>query len=348
VIDAHLIVARPGLDALAEFLPAGWREHMLIGGGLAGRGYQFPAAPYRPPARALPDADPAVLLPRLGPDGLAAVDAGLAPALSGIPNQVMAAELARAANDWLAVRLAGQERLRRALVVAPRDAELAAAEIRRGGADASVAMVVLAHPPALLGDRSLRPLFAAAAELDLPVCLHAGGAFAGSNPGPAPVGHPSTYDEYVVAGSFGAIPHVISALAEGLFERFPTLRLLLSGFGVGWLPSLLWRMDARVGVDPGRQPWRADRRPSEVAAEHLRFTTWAVERPAEPGALEALLRAVSAERSLLWASGDAPEEAAGVLEALAADLRQPVGHDNADATLRPRGPQPAPTLAGRP
>ena len=101
------------------------------------------------------------------------------------------------------------------------DADLAAAEIHRVGEDQRIARIVLAFPPVLLGDRSLRPLFAAAEELELPVSFQAGGAFAGSNPGPAAVGHPTTLFEYRVDSPYAVIPHLVSILCEGLFDRFP-------------------------------------------------------------------------------------------------------------------------------
>jgi predicted TIM-barrel fold metal-dependent hydrolase len=325
-IDAGLMVTRPPIAELAPFLPAGWREHLQIGGGLAGAGYQFPSAPYRPPARVLPRAEPDALLARIGEDALAVVDPGAAPALSGIPNAVMAAELARAFNDWLADRLAGAPRLHRALVVAPRDGELAAAEIRRAGADPQVAMVVLAHPPVLLGERSLHPLLTAAAELGLPVCLQAGGAFAGSNAGPGPVGHPSSYDEYAVSSAYGAIPHLISALSERLFERIAGLRLVVSGFGAAWLPSVLWRMGDAAG---------------ETVADRVRLTTWGLEQPADPAQLLAVLDAVGAQRLLMAASGDAPEATQRLLAALPEPLRRAVGHDTAAAWLRLGAPAPS-------
>ena len=318
-IDAGLTVARPSIAELAPFLPAGWREHLQIGGGLAGSGYQFPAAPYRPPKRELPDADPRALLARIGTDGLAVVDPGAAPALSAIPNMMMAGELARACNDWLADRLGGAHRLRRALVVAPRDSGLAAAEIRRAGVDGPVAMVLLAHPPVLLGERSLHPLLGAAAELGLPVCLQAGGAFAGSNPGPGPVGHPSSYEEYAVSSTYGAIPHLISALSERLFDRIPDLRVILSGFGIAWLPSVLWRMGADVG---------------EVVGRHVRFTTWGLEPAPDVTSLLALVSAVGGDRLLMAASGDDPEATEGLLTALPESLRRAVGHDTAATWLR--------------
>jgi predicted TIM-barrel fold metal-dependent hydrolase len=148
----------------------------------------------------------------------------------------------------------------------------------------------------------LHPLFAAAQELGLPVMLQAGGSFAGSNPGPSPVGHPSSYGEYEISGAYGAIGHLISVLAEGLLDRFRHVRLILSGFGAAWLPSVLWRMDDEA------VSWRSSRRPSAAVAEQVRVTTWRLERSSDPVALRALLSATGVDDLLMYASGDGDGE----------------------------------------
>ena len=61
-----------------------------------------------------------------------------------------------------------------------------------------------------------------------------------------------------------------------MFDRFPGLRVILSGFGAAWLPSVLWRLDEfhRAGRLNG-----SPRSPSEIVAEHVRFTTRHLDAP---------------------------------------------------------------------
>jgi predicted TIM-barrel fold metal-dependent hydrolase len=325
LIDADFVAQRAEVAAIAEHLSPDWREHLSTGGGLAGSGYSLPSIPYR--TRSSLPSDPAEARARsrelLGRRGVVAavLDPGTSARLSGIPNAVMAAEIARATNDWLRERwLAEDDRLHGSILVGPRDGELAAREVRRLGGEARMACVVVGHPPVLLGDRSLHPLFGAAAELGLPIRLEAGGAFAGSNPGPAPVGHPTSLFEYRLHSPYGAIAHLISVICEGVFERFPDLRLVLSGFGVAWLPSLLWRLDQEYAAAGAELPRRLRRVPSEIVREHVGFTTWGLERPAHPAALSSLLATVDAQDLLLYASGDCDDDPTGV-DALSAAAR---------------------------
>jgi uncharacterized protein len=328
LIDADFVPERGEIEQIKPYLSTGWREHLTTGGGLASSGYVLPSAPYRAPPSHHEDGTDAVTRALRYLDGQnvagAVVSPGTAPALSGIANAVMAAELARATNDWLIGRwLERDERLHGSILVGPRDAELAAEEIERLGSHPQIAQVALAFPPCLLGDRSLYPLLAAAEESGLVLCLQAGGALVGSNAGPTPAGHPSSYVEYSIDSSYGCIPHLVSILVEGVFDRFPGLRLVLSGFGVAWLPSLVWRLEATATASA-----------SETIREHVRFTTRAIEEPTDPAHLWGLLSPIGGEALLLYASGEETEGASDALRSIPAELRERIGHTNAAEFLR--------------
>jgi predicted TIM-barrel fold metal-dependent hydrolase len=302
-------------------------------------GYSLPAPPYRMPG--LPGADGALDRARAALNaagaGIAVLEPGIAPALSGLANVVLAAELARAANDWLVEEwLDADERFRGSIVVASRDGVEAAAEVRRVAGDPRLAQIVLAFPPALLGDRSLYPLFEAAQEADLPVSLQAGGAYIGSNAGPTPAGFPTTLAEYRIDNSYGGIAHLVSVVLEGVFDRFPALRIVLSGFGIGWLPSVLWRLDRLYAEGSAGPAPKLGRPPEELVRDHVRFTTRDLEAPS----VAELLRVLPVEdvaRLLLHSSGY-PQ---GGGSALAADLPEPardaVLYGNASSWFRLAG-----------
>jgi predicted TIM-barrel fold metal-dependent hydrolase len=339
MIDADMTATLAEMRHVGPFLSPGWREHLSTGGGLAGIGYSLPGIPYRPLAPPSDDGAPPLerARRRLAEHGasLAVLNPGTAPGLSGVANIVMAAEIARATNDWLAdTILVEDERLYGSILVTARDGELAAAEVRRCGVHPGMAQIVLAYPPGLLGDRALLPLFEAAEELGLPISLQSGGALAGVNRGPAAAGHPSTLFEYQIDSAYGAIPHLTSMLCEGVFERFPGLRLVLSGFGIGWLPSLLWRLDAAFADGVGL-PKTLTRLPSELVAEHVRCTTLGLERPGDPATLGEL-PAIDAGGLLLYASGPSAESPGRCVAPFGEHARSAVLCGNARGVLRLR------------
>jgi predicted TIM-barrel fold metal-dependent hydrolase len=261
----------------------------------------------------------------------AVLSTGAAPDLSGIGNPYLSTEIVRATNDWLLEQwLPADDRFLASIVVSGIDPHAAGAEIRRVGSDARIVQVAIAFPPAPLGNRILHPIFAAAEELDLTVSLEAGGAFTGSNRGIAGPGIPATLFEHEIGWNAAAQPHVLSLVAEGVFEKFPRLRLLLNGFGAAWLPSLLWRMDAEHAA--GRLPKSTTRPPSEYVRDHVHLTTGGLELPAEPEQLETLLALVGADRLLVFGSGAGRRELEGTapLSALPESLRRLVLVENAD------------------
>jgi predicted TIM-barrel fold metal-dependent hydrolase len=182
------------------------------------------------------------------------------------------------------------------------------------------------------GDRSLHPLYEAAVEHSLPVNLQYGGAYAGSNKGYVTSGYPITTFEAESATTYWAQPHLASLLCNGVFDRFPDLRVVFSGFGLAWLPSLLWRLDDDFRTGRVERPRTLTRLPSEYVADHVRFTTAHLERPENPDDLVSLLSLVGGERLLLFSTGSVRWDDnldLGVVDALPAEQRDRVLSGNA-------------------
>jgi predicted TIM-barrel fold metal-dependent hydrolase len=127
------------------------------------------------------------------------------------------------------------------------------------------------------------PVLEAVERHGLALCLHAGGM--PGNP-PTGTGWPSYYVEQVVgmAGAFQA--QLISLLSEGVFARFPSLRVVLAEAGFAWLPPFLWRLDKEWKGLRRETPWNA-RSHTEVVAERVSLTVTPVDCP--PERLEAVL-----------------------------------------------------------
>jgi predicted TIM-barrel fold metal-dependent hydrolase len=321
---------------LAPFLDEAWRTWLRLDEGLPRQA--LPESQYFVPGPELAEAaaaeDPlAHARARLDAEGLdlAIVNPGGASSVSGYANAALAAEMARAVNEWtVATWLDADERFRGSIVVSPRDPQRAAAEIRRAGADRRMAQVLLSYPQRPLGSRTLDPIYEAACELGVPVLLEAGGAYSGSNRGLTAIGNPATVFETLVGWEHGGQPHLLSAVTQGLFDRFAGLRLVLSGFGVAWLPSLVWRLDREYRLRRVPPPASLQRLPSELVADHVRFTTAVLELPEAPEQLTALLAPLGGDRLLVHGSGPlGAADARGYLGALDAESASLVGRENA-------------------
>jgi len=275
--------------ALDPFLPRRWREYQQTYGGRADGGTSYPKGSPRaaradawPPSGRPPGGD----LDFMRAQHLDPYDVryGVLNCLTTAcreQNPDYAAALCRAVNEWqVAEWLDPEPRLRAGIVVPYEDPALAVEEIDRAAAHPGfVQVLLLVRTDEPLGRRRYHPIFEAAVRHGLPVGIHFGGG-RGRNPLTAS-GWPSFYieDHTAMAQAFQA--QVVSMVVEGLFERFPALRVVLVEGGFGWLAPLMWRMDkhwARLRDEVAH----LTRPPSEYVREHLWVTTQPVEEPPDP------------------------------------------------------------------
>jgi len=71
--------------------------------------------------------------------------------------------------------------------------------------------------------------------------------------------------------------------------------------GVCWVPPLLWRMDAEYRALRKEVPW-VKRLPSEYFTDHIRFTSQPLEQAPKREHLHAVLEAMNARQTLMFAS----------------------------------------------
>ena len=166
---------------------------------------------------------------------------------SGMADLDYAAALCRAMNDhsinhWLAA----DSRFRLAMHICAQDPEGAAAEIDRiGDHPGVVAVMVPCGASRPYGQRFYRPIHAACARHNLTFAMHFGGEGDGTNPAPTAAGYPSYYIESRLARPTFYQVHLASFVFEGVFARFPTLK-------VGDARRRL-RLGAAVSVAHGRR-----------------------------------------------------------------------------------------------
>ena len=314
-VDLHHHIA--DWSAVAPFAPVGLRWRFRAGGPpLARHGFKRVGEVARPPAPPRPDgkpgdpaADPAwVQRHYLEPRGIdRAVLTGPLLSLGVQPSPDLAAAIARAVNDWtLETWLRPYPRFRGSILVAPQDPAQAVAEIDRLGPEPAMVQVLLGSASeAPLGRRAYHPIYEACARHGLPLALHIGGEGAGTSPAATAVGHPSTYFEW-----YGALPqsymaHIMSMVTEGVFVRFPTLKVVLYEGGVMWLPHIMWRFDKNWKAQRSETPWVTEP-PSAIIRRHCYSTTYPLEAVPEPRYLAQVLEMIGGERTLLFA-GNYPD-----------------------------------------
>jgi uncharacterized protein len=333
----------PTPAALKRYLPERWRAYHERFGRPGYTGAYYPKGS---PNAARSDAWP----PTGGPPGsdLAFMRAqlldawpityGILNTLISIRNQIREydAALAQAINDWqIAEWLEPEPRLRAALVVPCDDGDLAAAEVNRLGDDLRFVQILLpVRTGEPLGKRRYWRLYEAAVRHNLPIGIHFGG---GSGYPITGAGWPSYYieDHAGMAQSFQA--QLISLVCEGVFEHFPTLRVVLIEGGFAWLPALKWRLDRSWQRLRDEVPHLAAL-PSEYIDRHIWLTTQPMEEPARPEHFLQLLDEFGGADRLLFATDyphwdfDAPDQALPVR--LAPDVERKIMVENARALYR--------------
>jgi predicted TIM-barrel fold metal-dependent hydrolase len=195
----------------------------------------------------------------------------------GLRNQDLAAALATAINDWQIEKWTSKDsRLKGSIVVANEDGPAAAAEIRRRAGDRNfIQVLLLSRNTEPLGQRRYWPIYEAAQEIGLPVGVHAFGF--GGNPITAS-GWPSFYIEEMVGHSQCQQTALASIVLEGVFERYPKLKMVMIESGFGWAPSLAWRLDKNFERLHSEVP-HLKRKPSEYIRDHIWWTTQPMEDP---------------------------------------------------------------------
>ncbi|MBI1294201.1 amidohydrolase family protein [bacterium] len=339
VIDCDIHNAMPNNETLYKYLSPRWRRyHEMMGL----RGHVGSSYPRAMPNASRHDAWPPSGLPPGGDlDFMRTqlldawdLELGILNCLfgaGGATNPSFAAALSSAVNDWqIAEWLEPEPRLRASLIVPYEDGAAAAAEIDRVGDHpgyVQVLLVVRTREP--LGHRKYWKMYEAAVRHNLPIGIHFGGAGGGPITG---TGWPSHYIEDHAGMPQAFQPQVISLVTEGVFEHFPTLKIVLIEGGFAWMPPLMWRLDQAWRRLKEETPYLT-RLPSEIIREHFWLTTQPIEEPPQPRFFTQLLAQMDMNDRLMFATDyphwdfDAPDRA--LPSSVSADVRSEILAGNA-------------------
>ena len=161
-----------------------------------------------------------------------------------------------------------------------------------------VQVLLLARTMEPLGRRKYWKMYEAAVQHDLPIGIH----FTGVGAGPiTAVGSPSHYIEDHAGMTQAFQTQVTSLVCEGVFEQFPTLKVVLIEGGFAWLPPLMWRLDRAWKKLRDEVP-ELKRLPSEYIREHFWITTQPIEEPPKQEYFDQLLVHLNADDKLMFAT----------------------------------------------
>lgn len=288
--DVHCL---PTLDMLAPYMPQRWADY--------GREYglrtrheldvlpalrPFGARADSTPPNGIPGSDPEFsreqLLDRHG------IDVAI---LNNTPAQVwhgsgahplpFTEALQRANNDWTVDVWFGSDPRWRSAICSPfEDGEVAALEIARCAqlSDRFAHILLSTRTQRPLGNQKYWPIYEAAVDLGLPLGVHPGGTGLNQMTGS---GWPTFYFENHAGYPHGMLSSMASMIFEGVFDRWPELKVVVIEGGWSWVVPFAWRLDASWRVLSTEVP-HLERRPSEYVRDHFWFTTQPMEEPERP------------------------------------------------------------------
>lgn len=308
VIDCDIHNEIPSLERLFPYLADHWCDYIRESAFTGPSANDYPrGAPTSARPGSIPEVDgPAGSTLQLVREQVLepwATDVGILTCsyrVQSIKNEDMAADLATAINQWqLEMWLEPEPRLRGSLVVPSQSPPRAAAEVARlGGHPAFVQVTLPVRSYIPYGNRFYDPLYAAAVEHDLVIGIHFGGA-----PGhpPTPTGWPSTYLEEHAGMAQVFQSQVISMVIEGVFDRFPTLRVAMLEGGFIWMPSLMWRLDKEWKGLRSNTPW-VKRPPSDYIRDHIRLSVQPIGTAPKQVYIEQTIDQLESDTMLMFAT----------------------------------------------
>ena len=207
----------------------------------------------------------------------------LSPTGQGDQNTDFSAAMAYASNEF---QIEGwykkDQRLLSSVVVPFEDGEATKVEVKRRAGDKRFVHVLLkSRTNDLLGKRQYWPVYEAAVEAGFPVGIH---VFGTSGRPASNTGWPSFYIEDMTEHASCCQAQVASMILEGVFERYPDLKIIMIEAGFGWMPSLGWRMDKHWKKLKAEVP-HLKKAPSEYLREHFWVSTQPMEETETPAHL---------------------------------------------------------------
>jgi predicted TIM-barrel fold metal-dependent hydrolase len=223
---------------------------------------------------------------------------GLVPSTQML-NQELADAVSTAANDWqIDFFVRRDPRLRLSMLATFESPDLAVTEIERIGSDPAVVSILgMSKTQEPLGSRKYWPIYEAAEKLGLPIQIHLSQGGTHPNTG---TGWTSYHVEYHTAHTQSFQHQLLSMILQGVFDRFPDLRVVLVEGNVAHFAPLVQRLDYHWETLRAEVP-NLQRRPSEYIRDHVFLSTQPLDEPDDPQHLYDMIEEFGAD-NVLFAS----------------------------------------------
>jgi predicted TIM-barrel fold metal-dependent hydrolase len=224
--------------------------------------------------------------------------------MSTHPNAAVGATIAEATNSYMEeVWLAADERYRGTIVIGNWDIKRAVEEIDRRAAFSRqwIGIFMNCGDP-VMGHEYWWPVYEAAESHGLAITVHTtGAAMMYRNQASSAAGLPLYHMDFRVGLVQADQTHLATMLSSGVFVRFPKLRFVITEAGFGWVPEVMWVLDAYWKGNREETPWLS-KPPSEYVFENVRFTTQPFIEPRKREHIAQMLDMIQAERTLMFAT----------------------------------------------
>lgn len=220
------------------------------------------------------------------------------PAIAG--DDTRAVELCRGSMEYMLDRITDpHDSVYTAIPVPYQDVDLALDVIDTYKDERGVCAICMvtagAEPP--LGNRKYEPIYAAAADADLPVIFHTGGSGLDNY-------HLKGYEKFIETHTLGFLEgnmsQITSIVIQGIPEKFPDLDIVFQESGIMYVPMIMYRLDEEYMKRPSEAPL-LNQRPSEYITD-MYFGTQPLERPPDLDYFQKTIEVIDGPSQLMFAS----------------------------------------------
>jgi predicted TIM-barrel fold metal-dependent hydrolase len=308
-IDCDIHPAVPDTKVLLPYFDDYWREQ-IIQRGIERMSLNLTSYPPNAPLSARPDwrlqgkragSDLATLQRQaLDTFGTRFAICNVLHAAQVFHSEDMSAAFCTAINEWLTREWLDRDpRLRASILVPSENPDMAVEEIERRAGDprfVQVLMWVMNEKP--LGRRFYWPIYRAAEKHKLAIGIHAGSLYRHA---PSSIGWGSYFLEDYVEQSGAFESQLLSLVTEGVFAKFPDLKVVFMESGFMWLPTFQWRANKTWRGVRNEVPW-VKRPPAEIIRDHVRLTVQPIDEPPDGKVLEQVLDQIGSDKVLLFST----------------------------------------------